>query len=129
MISRKVAFFFLLTAGVGFCINGIFVSSLLAVGATCLAGAIAVAQVQDDLIESIHIPPNDLVHPLILSQKNKNQDDKETCNLEADLRINHNRVLSYRLPKSFPDPDYGYNITDYQCPKASPRKTVHETHP
>ena len=129
MTLRKVAFFCLLTMGVGFCISGVFVPPLLAVGVTCIAGAIAVVQVQDDTIELIYLPQNNHVHQLILLKENETQGNKEACNLGVYSHIKQNRVLSYRLPKSFPDPDYCDDIKDYQYAEACPSKTIHTNRP
>lgn len=129
MTLRKAAFFCLLVVGVGFCIGGVFVPVLFAVGGTCIAGAIAVAQVQDDIAAPAHPQPESHTHPSIQLEENKSQDDTADYNLEVDLHIARNRVLSYRLPKTFPDPNYCPDIDSDQNTEARPSKTIHQNHP
>ena len=128
MKKKQIAFYALLVVGVGFCIGGVFVPILFPVGIACISGAVAVAQ---NLSQSAIPQPQPI--PLANPETNPSEIDirvpQSDDSLEVNLHIGHRQHLSYRLPKTFPEPAESKEIDSDDNEKARPHKGHHKRHP
>jgi hypothetical protein len=128
MKLKKVAFYGLLVAGVGLCVGGVFVPPLIPVGATLLAGAVAVAQ---NLTQSTQLQPQQArrVRPRAAVIEIVDQGNQSSDSLEVDLHIEHRKHLSHRLPKTFPEPTQRQEVDSKDDCNSSERESIQKHRP
>lgn len=128
MSGKKIIFYALLVCGIGLCVGGVFVPLLIPVGAAVLAGAVIVAQ---NLSEHNAPQPQqvDPVHPPTLEIEIPARNSPASDSLEVDLHIEHRKHHSFRLPKTFGQPNECPNVGNNENAETSPGESVQKLHP